>query len=273
MMALTSSAPSPQTNVNGPFNFQYNSDPEYTVASLPFQAWPGSYSSNMFYDMQDVFDTAKSGPGFSNRLAIAGGVGSWFRYPNDTNRTVYDRYTFQRMLASMGTGSEPEYGVFVYPDGIANAPGQLPTLYRTKLNLNYDNSSQIAQGPYTPMPTNLVSWTDPLKFFTNAAELLLRTQDFPVLTNAADPNSVGYVHFGLSSMFTNYPIYDPTNLSYRYTSQLHRMLQLAANLYQGLHWNQHYWDQYRLLSGGVPADLLPIQQPALYLGLLARHVE
>ncbi|HWD18316.1 MAG TPA: hypothetical protein VHB20_03490 [Verrucomicrobiae bacterium] len=226
------------TNLNGPFDLTAATDPEGARSDGVSNPWPGSYLTNMFYDMQDVFDPNKTGPSFANRLATNGGLVGW---PNSVSPDVatYDRYTYQRMLTSIGTGSEPEYSVYVYPDTTniytSTNFGTIPTLLRTKMNLNYDNAAQMAAGPYAPMPTNLVSWTnDPLKFFTNAADLLLRTQDFPIVTNLiTTTNSLtpyAYVHFGYSNL-NSFPIYSKNVPSLGYTAQFHRMLQLAANLY------------------------------------------
>jgi hypothetical protein len=74
----------------------------------------------------------------------------------------------------------------------------LPTT-RHKLNLNYDNVFHAA--------TNFVSWTNGLSFFTNAADRLLR-QKF----NA-----------GLADGIQIYP-------NNSYTPEVHRLLQLAANI-------------------------------------------
>src|SRR5438128_1273567 len=64
-------------------------------------------------------------------------------------------------------------------------------------------------------------------FFTNAAELLLRSQDFPfAITNGAI-YTTQYMHFGV----TNIPVYSSTNTTVHYTPKIHRFLQLAANLY------------------------------------------
>ncbi len=176
--------------------------------------WPGSYSSNMFYDPQDLFDPVKTSAAFTNRLLKAG-------YHTNTE----DRYTFERLLQNIGTGSEPEYGVWVYDDN-----GQ-KTL-RTKVNINFDNTAQIQKGPYTPMPTNLVDWT-PLGFFTNAAELLLRSQGF-TFTNyqrqqdgSLQPTTLLTGYFGA----TNIPIFRFANPGIRYNEAVHRVLQLAANIY------------------------------------------
>jgi hypothetical protein len=176
--------------------------------------WPGSYSSNMFYDPQDLFDPNRTSVAFTNRLLLAG---------SRTNSE--DRYTFQRLLANIGTGSQPEYGVWVYNDS-----NQL-TL-RTKVNINFDNTAQIQNGPYSPMPTNLVNWT-PLGFFTNAAELLLRSQTF-TFTNYQVYNgrwvtngTYSLANFGV----TNIPIFRFYNPGVQYNEAIHRMLQLAANIY------------------------------------------
>jgi hypothetical protein len=133
-----------------------------------------------------------------------------------------------------------------------------PSLLRTKVNINYDNTAQIQAGPYSsygnysPMPTNLTNWT-PLGFFTNAADLLLRSQVFcftnyvtnifgqmvyatnnlglPQPIQVAAPSNWIYATFGI----TNIPVYVSTNPGVRYNEQIHRMLQLAANIYAAAH--------------------------------------
>jgi hypothetical protein len=211
----------------------------------------------MFYDMQDLFDPNKTGlPGATVEFSTPPGTGLNFasnliwvgKYLDSTNR-----YTFQRLLDSIGTGSAPEYGVYVYTNLYTNLPlVPPPSWLRTKVNINYDNTAQIQAGPYartpagpygpfTPMPTNLVPWTNALSFFTNAADLLLRSQVF-VYTNyvlatlsngsvayvpAAAPYTNLYFTFGL----TNIPVYAPNNPGIVYNEQVHRILQLAANIY------------------------------------------
>jgi hypothetical protein len=75
-----------------------------------------------------------------------------------------------------------------------------------KINLNYDNKVQ-ANVRGIVSATNFIPWR-PVDFFTNAAAMLL--------TNA-----------GFTLSLNNLPIY-PTNY---YTPSVHRMLQLAANIY------------------------------------------
>jgi hypothetical protein len=236
--------------------FDYSGFPLIT----PRSPWPGTYNSNMFYDVQDLFDPNKtgqitntssgrvSGQNFAARLASA-----------MTNLDSYNRYTFQRLLACIGTSSAPEYGVYVYTNlttnsavpttGTPGTPGYVPppSWLRTKVNINYDNTAQIQAGPYsqtpagpygpyTPMPTNLVPWTNTLGFFTNAADLLLRSQVFVYtnyVTNLVNgtivytPSNYLLATFGI----TNIPVYVSTNPGVRYNEQIHRMLQLAANIY------------------------------------------
>jgi hypothetical protein len=245
--------------LNYPFDFTGN-------PTFPSYAWPGTYNSNMFYDVQDLFDQTKtglygvtpSGENFYTRLTNAVSL-------LDTT----NRYTMQRLLACIGTSSAPEYGVYVYSNFFTNsavpAPGIIsfvptpgffppPSWLRTKVNINYDNTAQIQAnqgnpysptvagpyGPYNPMPTNLVPWT-PLGFFTNAADLLLRSQVFTftnyIYTNYTLPNgsvAYGYIPYNyLLATFgiTNIPVYSPGNPGIVYNEQVHRMLQLAANIY------------------------------------------
>ena len=217
-------------------NFNLDGIDEYGTAPVayypppPFTApWPGSYATNYFYNVQDVFNTNKTSRAFVNRLLLAGSYSD-----------SYDRYTFQRLLATIGTGSAPELQTFVYGDVTTTNPAvQPPTVLRPKVNINYDNSYQIANGLNTS-PAVLSPWANnpagPLAFFTNAAESLLRSQNFRVtnyLVAGVVPNQVfvptniSFIHFGL----TNIPVYSSLNPSIRYTEQLHRMLQVAANIY------------------------------------------
>jgi Tfp pilus assembly protein PilX len=216
--------------------------------------WPGSYSPNNFYDIQDVFDPTKTSPSFTNRLIQAG-------YHSNS----YDHYMYLRLLASIGSGSAPELQTYVYGDVVTTNPAvQPPTELRTRININWDNSFQIAHNLNTS-PTNLIPWTSEtngaLVFFTNAAESLLRSQNFritnyamtiiggvPTLVQPLVPLSQSYMHFGV----TNIPIYNSTNPSIRYTEQIHRMLQEAANIYDASRANN-----YALPVGGLVTTVLP----------------
>jgi hypothetical protein len=240
--------------------------------------WPGTYNSNMFYDVQDLFDPNKTGtnnanPGgiFANRFAAI-----------MTNLDSYDRYTMQRLLACIGTSSAPEYGVYVYSNLYTNSPlfapaimsavatpgfFPPPSLLRTKVNINYDNTAQIQAGPYssygsyTPMPTNLMRWT-PLGFFTNAADLLLRSQvytftnyvtNYPGFPGVFYPSNYLLATFGI----TNIPVYVSTNPGIVYNEQIHRMLQVAANIYDAAY-------STNLAAAGAT----PVYHPSVFRPLL-----
>jgi hypothetical protein len=223
-----------------------NADPDGAYPGSGSRPWAGGYSTNRFYDpMQDLFNSAKTSFNSTNSGRIP--LLAWAGNQTDS----YDRYTFQRLMASLGTGSGPELQTYVYDPNVTNympatfsIPNSLipifslllvngatnqtpPTILRTKVNINYDNSAQIAAN-LNASPTNLVYWTQ-LGFFTNAADILLRSQEF-VLTNqlcVLNTYSNAYIHFGINRI----PVYNSTNSSVRYSARIHRMLQLAANIY------------------------------------------
>jgi hypothetical protein len=229
---------------NYPFDYPTYTNPAPPPPQSKYvnDSWPGSYSSNMFFDPQDLFDPNKTSMYFTNRMLVAGGR---------TNFT--DRYTFERLLSCLGMGSSPEYGVWVYGDN--DAPNN-PTSLRTKVNINYNNTAQItnANAPYVAMPTNLVAWT-PAGFFTNAAELLLRSQTFMftnyVGTNANLVQGAFILHFGV----TNIPIYRTNYPGIRYNAAVHRMLQLAANIYDATNPTNYV---------GTLPGLPPVRHPAVF---------
>ena len=116
----------------------------------------------------------------------------------NTSLAAYDRYTFYRLLSVLGTDSGVEP-----PDLNIGLPSdQAPP----KVNLNYDNRPGVPP---------LTEWV-PEVFFTNAADRLLR-----------DPALHPYAYAGLS--ITNIPVW-PLYTNY-YTPAVHRLLQVAANLY------------------------------------------
>jgi hypothetical protein len=178
--------------------------------------WAGADNTNHFFDMQDLFDPAKTsgGPngGFTNRLLNAG---------NGTS--TYDRYTFYRLLSQLGTDSAPE---------------------QNKMNLNYDNIDHGFNGFLnangTASATNFVPWTA-IGFFTNAADKMLRAYSQDWLTR--DPAS----YLATYQMTTNIgTLISPTNIpvsfgitdipvlvsnQFVYSSAIQRVLQLAANIY------------------------------------------
>jgi hypothetical protein len=172
--------------------------PWWTPATFPVDTdaglitrvgWAGSDNASNYFDLQELYDRNKIVPAaptpvhFSDRLQMA-----------STNNDSYDRYTFYRLLAQLGTDSGPE---------------------RPKLNLNFanvDNGGNIVAN----LATNFTPW-QPVQFFTNAAARMLADAGYGT-------NIVDYVG-GLPRIHIQ--IY-PTNY---YTPSVHRYLQLAANIY------------------------------------------
>jgi len=219
---------------------------DYNESNYPYSPkwfnlpWPGSYQTNLFFDVQDLFDPTKTSGNFTNRMILA------------SQRTnTFDRYTFQRLLSCIGMESSPEYGVWVY----ANAfnPVIPPLMLRTKVNINYDNTSQItnAYAPYAPMPTNLVPWK-PVAFFTNAADLLLRSQGYVYINYYTNNGLILYTITTNYCGVTNIPIYNASLPGVHYDATVHRMLQLAANIYDATSTNQSW------VNG------LPVRHPSVF---------
>ncbi|HXS68729.1 MAG TPA: hypothetical protein VN761_07785, partial [Candidatus Polarisedimenticolia bacterium] len=118
-----------------------------------------------------------------------------------TSNDTYNAYTYYRLLAQLGGESAADQG---------------------KININYkntDDSGNVIPG----LETNLNSWTA-LDFFTNAANAMFRQMDLRDFQNQL-------------VTITNIPIYeDPlkyTNINY-YTPAVHRVLQLAANMFDAM---------------------------------------
>ncbi|MDD5139468.1 MAG: hypothetical protein PHY43_04300 [Verrucomicrobiales bacterium] len=217
--------------------------PAMTTTAAPFynygsmnNSWPGADNTNHFFALaSDLFDPAKGSIQFTNHLSNAGaGV------------STYDRYTFYRMLAQLGTDSAPETG---------------------KMNLNYDNLDPFFNGfpntNGTVSVTNFAAWT-PIAFFTNAADRMLRAyttkwfQTSPsnylatyygitdynyyhqdsfgnIITN--DPTALGLTNvpfFGMTNQIPAFGMMDIpvlVNGKFVYSSAVQRVLQLAANIY------------------------------------------
>jgi len=157
---------------------------------LTLRPWSGAPNTNHFTSLHDLFDPAKTSVDFTNRLSVAG------RLP-----ASYDRYTFYRLLSQLGTDTGPEQ----------------PT---NKLHLNYVNVS--AAGVTVPdAQTNFLAW-EPLQFFTNAVDRLLRA-NFP------DP-ALNRILFNVNAplALTNLPVL--VSNQFVYSPVLHRLMQVAANV-------------------------------------------
>jgi hypothetical protein len=205
-----------------------------TVLVPTVKNWAGSDNPNRFFSLpSDLFDSTKSSPAFVNRLNLAdNGNGA-------ANPTIYDRYTFYRMLDQIGTDS---------------------TADNNKLDLNYSNAvvNYDANGVVTSIniipgaETNAVPW-NPRDFFNAAADRMLRayttnwyaanptnflaTYYGTIPNNYIAPNGYGLTNFPYSGMTNEVPAFGITNIpvyvngQFVYTPAVNRLLQLAANIY------------------------------------------
>ncbi|MCS7090412.1 MAG: hypothetical protein RMN51_08920 [Verrucomicrobiota bacterium] len=172
-------------------------------------AWPGSRNPEAFFNTQDLFDRSKTLPGLSG---VAGLTDRLLQAGGKTNS--YDRYTFYRLLAQLGTDSE-------------STPPE-------RMHLNFDNLTM--RNPVTGVlsPTNFYPW-QPLRFFTNAADRLLQAYTAEWLRSAPAEYVLTY---GTNRPFgvTNIPVWISNR--FVYTPAVHRLLQLAANLYDARNTNR-----------------------------------
>jgi hypothetical protein len=175
-------------------NTWWSGAPDYDSTAVD-KPWPGSDNPTHFFGMQDLFDPAKTAinipsgiTNFTDRLMAAG-----------NGLSTYDRYTFFRLLAQLGTDTPAEPA--------------------TRMNINYDNLVKVNPTNGVKSATNFFSW-DPTDFFVNASYRLLTNAGytFPMLSNMS--RTAGMPTTGIM-------IY-PTNF---YTPSVHRLFQLAANIY------------------------------------------
>ncbi len=220
----------------------------YAGLALP---WVGAPQTNEFFSSpSELFNVSQSDLDFVTNLYSAG-----------TNTSTYNRYTFYRLLAQLGTDTKPAQG---------------------KVNLNYQNvlvdydTTPLAvanNGPaYTNiaqaiaivpnMETNFLAW-NPHDFFTVAANQLLKeyttewfeaspsnymqtyygyygnnilapVSGFISFTNLDGLNVTNVQFLGQTNQIpsfglTNIPVY--MNGSFVYSPAVNRILQLAANIY------------------------------------------
>lgn len=174
----------------------------------PRQRWSGDDSRVAFDDVQELLTRVTAA-----QMDAPESFSDTLRNVQRANST-YNQHTFYRLLGQLGTHSLP-----------AN---------RGKLHLNYDNRLDLRDDGLTLEPgpavgfhsTNFVYWT-PLAFFTNAADLMVRAS-----FHGLEPRSPLYGATNLPSAITNLtatsiPVW-PDNY---YSPAVHRLFQLAANLY------------------------------------------
>ncbi len=178
--------------------------------------WPGADSTNHFFSAHDFFDalilpkTAVPDQ-FRDRLQAASNRGN-----------SYDRYTYYRMLAQLGTDSAPE-------DDLGDG----------KININFVNTPSWKDGVRYP-PTNTWSQVDAafinlmgrpgpeLFFLTVVTNLLTREPDLAFMVTNRNVSSIFTIPIFTngSTATTNLPMAGPL-----YSARVHQILQLAANIF------------------------------------------
>jgi hypothetical protein len=178
---------------DGPLMTGLNTN-ESSGPDKPIFPWPGADNTNHYFTTQDVFNKTKTQLGVT-----APGMSDRLQFAGTSNDT-YNAYTYFRLLSQLGTDSSPDQG---------------------KININYRNTDK--NGNIVPgLETNLTAWT-PIDFFISAATALFQEHQM------RDFN-------GNLITVTNIPVYEiptqfgGTNINY-YTPAVHRILQLAANIY------------------------------------------
>jgi len=177
---------------NGPVQFTTTNLSEFLAADQDNTTvpWAGADNPNKFYTPSDFFDRTKTQfginplvPGFTDRLGIGG-----TNVAVNGLKPTYDRYTFYRMLSQLGTDSAVDFSL---------------------MNLNYDNldsSGRVVPGA----ETNLIGWT-PLRFFTNAADRLLKV--YTTNWYQAGPSNYLYTYYNYHQLnpidrYTGYGLSD-----------------------------------------------------------------
>ncbi len=199
--------------------------------------WAGSDYTNSFNDLNQLFSPAlDSTLGFANRIS---GTST-----NNSFRSSYDNYTFYRMIGQLGfdssdarfeSGYHPAYATLNNPSGFYR---------RAKLNLNYamtnPDGDRPANAALSADSTGFLTWT-PIVWFTNAAHRLLLTEftnglpfiattSFGTRTNSGLAVAGG-VNVRATNQVGNRVVVQAYRTNYVYNPQVHRMLQLAANIY------------------------------------------
>ena len=188
--------------------------------------WVGADNTNHFFSHQDLFNTSDTAMGVSTAQMALNNYFTYRLQQAGTNVSTYDRYTFYRLLSQLGTDTAPDSG---------------------KMNLNYDNLNPYLNGVLNTnggvaASTNFVAW-QPLAFFTNAADRLLRAyttqwRNSNPTNFATEFYAVANFNFINADQWTNYPAFGVGNIpvlvsnQFVYSSAVNRLLQLAANIYE-----------------------------------------
>jgi len=214
-------------------------------AGLP---WTGNDNFRQWHDLTRLVDGSlddATGLGrFSERMS------GRIDFNNLPLQSTYDQNTFYRMLGSLGTDTG---------DGRFEAGTNHAGLFyrRAKLNLNYAPLTDPSLDLATSADVSTFRDWAPLEWYTNAVHRLLLTEftnGLPDPSLLASPRTFHLGH-GIPVHGTNV-IRGITNI-YRWDAKVHRLAQVAANLYDASHYRS-------AARGGAPEDAPSVFRPILY---------
>lgn len=183
---------------------------------VPGRIWPGSDSTNHLFSLHDYFGRIQS---VSNRLAVVSGLGN-----------SYDRYTYYRMLAQLGTDSPEEEEEGKIDVNYVNIPS--PVTGERILASDLVPWSTTNSQPFIHRLGRPVDMGRPLPelfFITAVTNLLAREPALAfMVTNKLNPNvALSIPIFTNGATFTtNLPLNGPL-----YSARLHQLLQVVANIH------------------------------------------
>jgi hypothetical protein len=207
-------------------------------------AWSGADERRRFTDINQVFESSLD---LASRItgqeqastSVQPLVNSRAAFRQEHTNSTYNAYTYYRALGQLGTESADarfESG-FNVAYGRVNGGRPFPTYFRrAKLNLNYAHDPN-GDRPANASVASLQRW-NPLSWFTNAADRLLLTEftnGLPIVRSPEIARNVArdarsFAPFGFP-VHGAVPLADGSLTNYVYDAQVHRLLQLAANIY------------------------------------------
>ncbi|MCI0536297.1 MAG: hypothetical protein L0Z50_13840, partial [Verrucomicrobiales bacterium] len=206
-------------------------DMDVDVTTRP---WAGSDSTNVLFDAQELYSSGLLPADTVDRLRL-------LSKDRSSQSSLYNRYTFYRLLAQMGVDSRPALSNRLFQTDFDLHP-------TNKFNLNYQPSGGEDQRRGLAWRHEL-DWSptragNASTFFHLVADRLLRAS---LTTNVlADSAGRPRMAFALGATpvrrdisVTNIQIFPPTTArqhsqwetNVEYTASLHRVLQVAANIY------------------------------------------
>ncbi len=206
--------------------------------------WMGSDNSRQLSDMTRLVD-GSLGTDLRERL-----IGRR-DYAGSLLRSTYDQNTFYRMLGSLGTDTGD--GRFESGTNTAGA-----YFRRAKLNLNYAPEGDVNQDLATSADVSRFrDWT-PIEWYTNAVHRLLLTEFTNGLPDSALLASARTFHLGHGIPIHGTNVIRGITNIYRWDAKVHRLAQLAANLYDATHFRS-------AARPGAPREDIPsVFRPILY---------